>query len=104
MILGIEKEVNVFLQAILAGNFLCLVYKSLEVFRLLIRHRVLWISIEDLLYWAFVTVYVFFAIQNNCNGNIRWYFIMGLLGGSLVTHYFIRKITGKHIAKKKKTE
>lgn len=104
MILGIEKEINVFLQAILAGNFLYLIYKAIGVLRLLIRHRSFWISIEDLSYWAFVTVYVFFTIQKNCNGNIRWYFIMGLLGGSLMTHYFMRKITGKYIAKKKKTE
>ena len=104
MILGIEKEIVVFLQSILAGNFLCLIYKALEVLRMLIKHPAFVISVEDLGYWGFVTVYLFFDIQKNCNGSIRWYFVMGLLGGSLVTWYFIRKITGKYIAKKKKTE
>ena len=104
MILGIEKEMNVFLQAILTGNLLCLIYKAIGVFRMLIKHHSFWTSFEDFIYWAFVTVYVSLVLQKNCNGNIRWYFIMGLLGGSLLTHNFIRKITGKYIAKKKKTE
>ena len=104
MILGIEKEMNVFLQAILTGNLLCLIYKAIGVFRMLIKHHSFWISLEDLVYWAFVTVYVFFSIQKNCNGNIRWYFVMGLLGGSLMTHYIIKKFTGKYIAPTKKTE
>lgn len=104
MILGVEKELNVFIQAILVGNLLYLIYKAMGVLRLLIKHHSFWISLEDFIYWVFVTVYVFLSIQNNCNGNIRWYFIMGLLGGSLVTHYFIGKITRKCIAKKKKTE
>ena len=104
MILGIEKEIAIFLQAILAGNFLCLVYESIEVFRLLVKHRTFLISLEDLLFWGFVTGYVFLSIQKNCSGNIRWYYVMGLLGGSLITHYIIRKITVKYIAKFKKTE
>ena len=104
MIWGIKKEIAVFLQAILAGNFLCLVYRAIGVLRLLIKHRSLWISLEDLAFWGAAAVYIFLNIQNNCSGSIRWYYIMGFLGGSLVTHYFVRKITRKYIAKTKKTE
>ena len=104
MILGIEREIVIFLQAILAGNYLCLIYKGVRVFRLLIKHKSFVIALEDLGYWVFVTIYLFFSMQINCNGNIRWYYIVGLLGGSLATDYFVRKITGKYIAKMKKTE
>lgn len=104
MILGIEKEMTVFLQAILAGNLLCLLYKAITVLRLLVKHCDIIVSLEDLGYWIFVTVYLFLSIQNSCRGSIRWYFVMGLLGGSLVTHYFLRKINRKYIAKTKKTE
>lgn len=104
MILGIEKEAIVFLQAILAGNFLCLVYKTIDVWRLLFKHLSFWIAVEDLGYWGFVTVYIFRSIQNNCSGSIRWYYVVGVWGGSLATHYFLKKISGKYIAKTKKTE
>ena len=104
MILGIEKEITIFLQSILAGNLLCLVYKAVSVFRMLVKHGSFWISLEDLAFWSVATVYIFLNIQNNCSGSIRWYYILGLLGGSLMTHYFVRKIARKHIAKTKKTE
>ncbi len=104
MILGIEKELAIFLQAILAGNLLYLLYYLLYLFRKLIRHNGFWISAEDLLYWIFVGVYVFLEMQQACNGMLRWYFVVGLLGGSFITWIFVRKFLGKHIDKSKKTE
>ena len=104
MILGIEKEITIFLQSILAGNFLCLMYKAVSVFRVLVKHGSIWISLEDFAFWSVAAVYIFLNIQNNCSGSIRWYYILGLLGGSLMTHYFVRKIARKYIAKTKKTE
>ena len=102
MILGIEKELAIFLQALLTGNILCLSYNVLNLFRKLIRHHWFWVSTEDLLFWIFASIIVFVRLQKNCSGNIRWYFVIGLLGGSLITHYFLRKIAGKYIAKSKK--
>lgn len=101
MILGIGKELAIFLQALLTGNFLCLSYQVIKLFRKLVRHHWIWISAEDLMFWVFASVIVFLRLQKNCNGNIRWYFVMGLLGGSLITYYFLRKIAGKYIAKTK---
>lgn len=102
--MGIEKEISIFLQAILAGNLLLLVYMALNVFRKLIRHNLFWISLEDLLYWGFAGIYIFLRIQETSSGNIRWYFVLGLLGGSLTTYYFLGKIIRKYVAKSGKTE
>ena len=104
MILGIEKELAIFLQALLTGNFLCLSYRVLYLFRELVKHHWFWASAEDIFYWLFASVYVFIRLQKNCNGNIRWYFVVGLLGGGLTTYYFLRKIAGKCVAKSKKSE
>lgn len=104
MILGIQKELSIFLQALLAGNLLYLIYRVLYLLRKLIRHSNFWISVEDVVYWMFAGIYVFLGMQKTCNGNIRWYFVVGLLGGSLVTCFFIRKIVRKHIDKTDKTE
>lgn len=104
MILGIEKELAIFLQAVLSGNLLYLIYRVLYLFRKLIKHNNFWISIEDLGYWMFVGIYVFLGMQKTCNGNIRWYYIVGLLGGGLATAIFVRKIVRKHIDKSERTE
>lgn len=104
MIIGIEKELAIFLQSILAGNLLYLFYLVLHLFRKLIRHSSFWISVEDLFYWMFVGVYVFLEMQKTCSGMIRWYFVVGLLGGSFITWFFIHKFVRKHIDKSKKTE
>lgn len=92
MIYGIEKELAVFLQAVLAGNLIYLVYTVLRVWRRIIRHNLFWISAEDLIYWIGTGFYLFVKIYETCNGTIRWYFIVGVLVGTIVTHYIIKKI------------
>ena len=104
MILGVEKELSIFLQSILAGNFLRLIYCVLQVLRRLVPHRSIWISLEDLAYWIFASGYLFLLLQEISSGIIRWYFVIGLLGGSVITHYFLQKIMGKYIDKSKKRE
>ena len=104
MILGVEKELSIFVQAIITGNFLRLIYVILEIVRGIFPHNTAWISIEDLVYWLFVSGYLFVFVQQTSSGIIRWYLVMGLLGGSAVTHYFLRKIMGKYIDKSKKRE
>ncbi len=104
MILGIEREVGVLFQAFLAGNMLCLVYTGLYLIRKLVKHNGFFVALGDMAYWVFAGIYIFLRIQKVCNGNIRWYFVLGLLGGSLITYRFIRKIIGKYVDKSKKRE
>ena len=102
MILGIEKELVVFLQALLAGNLVCLIYSALRVFRRIIVHNLIWISIEDILFWIGTGFYLFYQIYQNSNGIIRWYFVIGVLIGGIITYVFVDKILKKYIAKSKK--
>lgn len=102
MIFGIEKEVTVFLQAILAGNLLYLVYTVLRVLRRIVKHNLFWISVEDLIFWIGTGFYLFTQIYQTSNGTIRWYFVVGVLLGSLFTHQIIQKIIQKYIAKRRK--
>jgi len=102
MILGIEKELAIFLQAILAGNLVCLIYNAIRVVRRIVKHNLFWISIEDLVYWIGVGIFLFLRIYQTSNGNIRWYFVIGVLIGGIITEYIIVKITKKYIAKSKK--
>lgn len=104
MILGIEKEVSVFLQAVLAGNLVYLVYTAIRILRRIIKHNLFFVSVEDVIFWLGTGLYLFFKIAEVSSGNIRWYFVVGVLAGGLVTHYFIDKFLKKCIDKFGKTE
>ena len=104
MILGIEKELSAFLQAALAGNLVYLVYMAIRVFRRILKHNLFWISIEDAVFWIVIGFYLFLEIYKTSNGKIRWYFVLGVLVGGILTHHIISKITKKYIDKSKKRE
>lgn len=100
--LGIEKELLIFLQAVLSGNLVYLIYTAIRVFRRLIRHNLFFVSLEDIIFWIATGIFLFLKIFQTSNGVIRWYFIVGVLLGVIITHYFIQKIIKKYIAKRKK--
>ena len=104
MILGIQKEMSVFLQAVLAGNLVYLAYHAIRIFRRIVKHNLFWVSIEDALFWIATAFYLFLKIYQTSNGTIRWYFVLGVLFGGMLTHRIILKITKKHIDKSKKRE
>ena len=104
MILGIEKELSIFVQAILAGNLLYLVYCLIRVFRRIWKHNLLWISVEDVIYWIGTGLYLFVRIYQMSNGSIRWYFVLGVFLGVIFTHAIVYKITKKYIEKNMKKE
>ena len=102
MMLGIEKELSVFLQAALAGNLVYLVYAAIRVFRRIVKHNLFWISFEDIVFWIGTGLYLFTRIYQTSNGSIRWYFVLGVLVGGILTHYFTCKLSKKYIDKLKK--
>lgn len=104
MILGIERELSVFLQAALAGNIVYLAYFVIRIFRRIVKHSLFWVSLEDALFWIATGFYLFLEIYQTSNGTIRWYFVLGVLVGGILTHYIILKITKKYIDKSKKRE
>lgn len=104
MILGIEKELFIFLQAVLAGNMVYLLYSMIRVVRRIVKHNLFFISLEDLFFWLGTGIYLFVIIYRTCNGSIRWYFVIGVLVGGILTHLIICKIVKKYIAKRKKKE
>ena len=101
---GIEKEVFIFLQAILAGNFVYLCYAAIRVVRRVVKHSLFWLSVEDIFFWIGTGIYLFIKIYQTSNGNIRWYFVLGVVLGGVVTHCIVAKIVKKYIAKFHKKE
>lgn len=77
-----------------------ILYDGLRLFRRCFPHGLLWISIEDILFWFLIggSMYVLFFVENN--GILRAYGFVGVLLGStlyemLISPLFFKKITGK---------
>ncbi len=94
----IDQEVAIFLSACLTGNVIYLAYEAVLIVRQLLKHSYFLISVEDMLYWIVIGLFLFSEIYRTCDGSIRWYFLVGTLIGAGVTHFFARKIK-KRIAK-----
>ena len=75
--IGIEKELLIFLTAFSSGLFLRGTYRCLECFRDIVKHSFLAVGIEDLFYWIFVEMYLFVQIYHTSSGSVRWYYILG---------------------------
>ena len=68
-------------------------YDGLRVFRGVVRHRMLWINIEDFLYWVIVGLAAFVFLLRENDGVIRWYAIAGMGGGILLFSLGISRFT-----------
>lgn len=101
MILGIGAESGVFLYAALAGVTVLCAYRMLIMFRKLIRHSLAVTGIEDVIFWLLVSVYIFRKMYETTYGSIRWFFVLGVLGGAGAAYLVIR-LAGKIYAKTKK--
>lgn len=91
---GIQEESLAFLEAWLTGMAVYGVYLCIRLFRRIVVHTLSAVAIEDIFFWLGTAVYVFVQIHHTTSGSIRWYFILGVVFGSL---FFakISKIPGK---------
>ena len=77
----IAREGAFWLDCVLLGIAMALVYDSLRVFRRVVPHAGFWISLEDLLYWAFVSFRFFGLLYSENNGSLRWFSVAGAFLG-----------------------
>lgn len=82
----IGNEINIFINAIGTGGLICLVYSILSMFQLLHSKNKWLIYLEDIIYWCWVSVYVFCRIYESTFGVIRWYILLGIVLGVWSTH------------------
>ena len=97
---GIANELSIFISACLLGNLICLVYYALRVFRRLVKHSLFWVSIEDLIFWVGTAIYLFMEMYRTCGGSIRWYFVLGVDAGGIITIGVVHKFLKKTVDKK----
>lgn len=88
----IEKEVIVFVVALLSGASVRLTYKCLGCFREIVKHSLVLIGIEDIIFWVGAAIYLFIQIYQTNSGRIRWHFILGVVIGTILMSVFVKKI------------
>lgn len=100
--LGVEKEMAIFVHAVIAGMVVYGTYTLLRVIRRIIRHNLISVSIEDFLFWVGTSFYLFIEIYYTSDGSVRWFFILGVVLG-MVFLSFLTFLTKKICEKIKKS-
>lgn len=90
--LGIRGEMMVFVTAVLSGAIVRLAYRCISCFRQVVKHRLIVIEAEDLIFWVGAAIYMFVQIYHTSDGSIRWYFILGVVFGAGLMTIFLRGI------------
>ncbi len=90
---NIFQELDFLAVSFLLGIFLVLVYDCLRIFRRLVRHGTVWISLEDLCYWIVTAFAIFAMLYQKNDGLIRGFSIGGVVIGMLLYNQFISRYT-----------
>lgn len=96
---GIHQELVFLLISFALGEGLVILYDVFRIFRKVVPHGVIWISVEDVLYWIVAALLIFGMIFQENDGLIRGFAIGGILLGMLFFNHFvspflIRSISG----------
>ena len=94
---AITIELQFFLLSILWGGLLLLAYDVLRIFRRLIKHGIILVAIEDLIFWLLASLFIFTMIFQKNNGIIRGFSIIGMLLGIILYHFSISEWLVKSI-------
>jgi spore cortex biosynthesis protein YabQ len=72
----ILQEMNFFLNSLLIGVVITFAYDWLLILRKCIRHNIVIISIEDIIFWIACALGVFYMLYRENNGILRWFAVL----------------------------
>lgn len=77
-------ELDFLFHSFLMGIMITAVYDIFLILRQLIKHSLLLISLEDLLFWIGCAIGVFMMLYEENNGILRWFAILGAAMGMIL--------------------
>ena len=80
---NIINEVSFLLHSFFMGIVISLTYDGFLVLRKLIRHNLLMISLEDMIFWIACAIGVFYMLYEENNGVLRWFAVFGATLGMI---------------------
>lgn len=73
---------NLFLfYSVIMGIYITFLYDLLRIGRRVISHSGFFVSAEDLIFWIYCTMKVFYLMHTESDGTLRWFAILGALLG-----------------------
>ena len=95
----IRYEAWLLMLSLATGGWLMLVYDTIRVFRLMIRHSAFAVGLEDFFYWSGAGAVTFNLLYQQNDGGLRAYVIGGVLGGMILYDRLISRIFFKGLKK-----
>jgi len=84
---------NYFLMySLILGISVTALYDLLRIFRRIVKHGNVLISLEDLFYWVVVAISVFYMMHTENNGTLRWFAILGAAVGMFLYKRLVSSI------------
>lgn len=80
---NIMNEVTFFAHSFLLGIVITVAYDGFVVLRRVIKHNLVMISLEDMIFWIACAIGVFYMLVEENNGILRWFAVFGATLGML---------------------
>lgn len=81
---NIINEVVFFAHSFLLGIVITFAYDGFVVLRRVVKHSLLLISLEDMIFWIACAIGVFYMLCEENNGILRWFAVFGAALGMIV--------------------
>lgn len=94
----VQWELQYVSVTITVGIGLAVLYDCLRIWRRLIPHGIIWLSVEDILFWMASALITFTVCFVEDAGNIRWFAVAGEALGALMYHYTVGRILVKYVS------
>lgn len=76
---------NLFLlYSIIMGIYITFIYDLFRIVRRVFPHNSFFISVEDLGFWFYCAIKIFYLLHTQGNGKLRWFAILGAMTGMFV--------------------
>lgn len=80
----VYEEWNLIFISLFLGAFLVAVYDVFRILRILIKHKNVFVHIQDFFFWMFAAIFIYFIYSKYYYGQIRGFFLIFMLLGALL--------------------
>lgn len=95
----IREEISIFLEAAFYGLIIAVAYDVLRIFRRVVRQGVIFVNIQDLLFWITSGIIIFAMIFQTNEGIVRGYIFIALFIGAYLYHKSVSSFFVKNVSK-----
>ncbi len=94
----VVTDAFLFLDALMCGMVIAVVYDILRIYRNIVPHFNLIVGIEDFIFWNIAGIYLFAVVFSTNDGIVRGFFLLGAVLGAFLYKKSIGEILVKYIS------